>query len=353
VPFNRLPETIAAFLNAGATPGELAAALIVFANPPTPVAAGDVNGDGLPDLAVSLADLTSSWSLAPGELLVFTCQSGAYQLAFTLASPNHVGAPAIQSVEDLNGDGKAEIVIGMQTLGTYNSFTDVQVLAWTGNSFQNRLIGTTDDIPYPHVQVNPVTEGGLAEIVIQGGLIDAVGAGPQRVETRTWALDPASGNWTVASDTLAPSNYRIHVLQDADADLRKGDVTQALAAYNRVLKDKPPLQDYLDPTTEKLNLGAYAAYKIVVVHLAKGEKDAAQEMLDQLARTYIAGTPQHAFVELAQAYQDALANGGDAAKACTAVTEYSQAHTAQVLDPLGPQSFGYANRTYTPQDMCP
>jgi hypothetical protein len=345
---------IAAFLNSGATHDELGAALSAasLGNPPNPVLAGDLNGDGKLDVVAAVVDPTSSSRPPAGEMLVFTCAGGAYRLSYTLVSTQNSGAPAVQTVEDLNADGKAEIVAGQQTCGAHTCFTSVQVLAWSGNGFQNRLTGRTDDIPYPHVQINAVTEGGISEIVIQGGMIDSVGAGPQRTETRTWAFDQASGNWLLASDALAPSNYRIHLVQDADATLRKGDVNQALVVYNWVLSDQPPLQDYQNPSSEKLTLGAYAAYKIAVIHLSRAETGAAQQMLDQMARSYPAGTPEYAFLEMALAYQSAL-TGGDASKACNAVTEYLLAHPSQVLDPLGPQVFGYSNKSFGAQDMCP
>jgi hypothetical protein len=355
VPFKDLPASIGAFLNAGGLPGELETDLgsAALGTPPNPVLTGDVDGDGKTDVAISLTNLASSIAPTPGELLVFTCQKGMYQLSYTQESPQDYGAPAIQSVEDLNGDSKAEIVAGMQTCGAHTCYTDVKVLAWIEGGFQNRLEGTTTDIPYPRVQINPVTEGGIADIVIQGGEIASAGAGPQRIETRTWAFDQESGSWKVATDEQAPSTYRIHLLQDADATLHKGDPAQALVVYTWVLSDQPPLQDYQDPAAEKLNLGAYAAYKIVVIHLDAGENDAAQQMLDQMAKDYKEGSPQRAYYEMAQAYQQALADGGDKAKACSAVSDYALAHTAQVLAPLGPQAFGYANKEFAPQDMCP
>jgi hypothetical protein len=353
--FNNLPGVIATFLNAGATPDELAGVLrdARLTNPPNPVVSGDVNGDGFPDLAISVVNPASTAQPQSGELLVFTCTDGAYRLGYTLESTGTSGAPAIQSIEDLNADGKAEIVTGLQTCGAHTCFTAVQVLGWTGDGFQNRLIGRTDDLPYPRVQINLVTEGGIAEIVIQGGMIASVGAGPQRMETRTWTYDQPSGNWTLARDELAPSNYRIHVLQDADASLHKGDVAQALVVYNWVLSDQPPLQDYQDPSNEKLNLGAYAAYKIAAIHLKNAESEPAQQILNQMERSYPEGTGQHAFVEMALAYQLALGAARDVKAACDAVTQYGQAHQAQVLDPLGPVVFGYANKSFGPQDLCP
>jgi hypothetical protein len=355
VPFKDLPASIGAFLNGGGLPGELETALSAAAlgTPPNPVMTGDLDGDGKTDLVISLNNLASSTTPTPGALLVFTCQKGMYQLSYTLDSPQDFGAPAIQSVEDLNGDKKAEIVMGMQTCGAHTCFTDVKVLSWSESGFQNRLEGTTTDIPYPRVQINSVTEGGIADIAIQGGEIASTGAGPQRIETRTWAFDQESGSWKVATDEQAPSTYRIHLLQDADTTLHKGDPAQALVVYNWVLTDQPPLQDYQDPAAEKLNLGAYAAYKIVVIHLNAGENDAAQQMLDQMDKKYKEGSAQRAYYEMALAYQKALADGGDKAKACSAASDYAQSHTAQVLTPLGSQSFGYANKDFTPQDMCP
>lgn len=353
--FTDMPGLIAAFLNSGATTDELSAELAksLEGSQPTPAAAGDFNGDGLLDIAVSILNPITSTRPQQGVLLVYLCQEGAYQLAYTSASSSTAGAPSILFVQDINADGKDELVAAAQTCGAHTCFENVQVLVWNGKTFENRLAGRTDDLPEARVAVQPTTEGGIADIIVTGGMVGSVGAGPQRAETRTWKYDSASGSWVVAADELAPSNFRIHAIQDADAALRNGDVEVALSLYTRVLTDKPPLEDFMDPAREKSILGAYAAFKIAALHFAAGESAPAQQMLDLMAADYPPGSPQFSYLEMAKAYQNALAQGSDKAKTCAAVMGYAQQHPDQVLDPLGPTVFGYANKTFTPADMCP
>jgi hypothetical protein len=129
-------------------------------------------------------------------------------------------------------------------------------------------------------------------------------------------------------------------------------VEAALIDYQWVWSDTPPLEDYLDPKVEKPNLGAYAAYMIAAIDAKRGETDTAQAAIDKMEQAYPGGTTQHAFVEMANAYLQALSSGGEAS-ACEAVQAFASSHAEQVLIPLGQKTFGYANKDFLPQDMCP
>lgn len=355
VPYDSIAQAVLDALNDGYSASDLDTSLNAMgvANQPRAVASGDLTGDGLADVTVSIFDPDSMLMPPGGELLVYACQDARYVLVDTYRSPDNQGAPRILFQQDLNADSKQEVVAALGNCGVSTCFDDVKILSWNGTSLENLLHGSSQDLPYPVVTLNENPPGsGVYDLVVQGGEIGSVGAGAQRTTVRTWTYNGNAGGWEVASDVLQPSNYRIHALQDAVAANRQGDVTRALALYQRIYWDNPPLNDYIDPVVEKANLAGFAGYQLVAIYAGQGETEKVKSTIELLSQRFPTGTAQHVYVEMAQVYLDALSQG-EVGSACRAAQAYASEHAAQVLDPLGPQTFGYANRAFEPADVCP
>ena len=351
--FAAFEQTVLGFLNQGGSTEALDAALYAagVANQPLAVAAADLTGDGWQDVVVSIYD-PQSGSVPPGGLLlIYSCQEAHFILAYREPSVEAWGAPGIRYLQDLNADRRAELVTGSVTCGVHTCFEQVKVLGWSGDNFENLLVGETTDLPYPDIRLVDPDGDGVFDLEVAGGGFGSVGAGPQRTLTRHWRYDSAAGRWQDSRDLLAPSNYRIHVLHDAETAALARDYDQALLDYGRVVSD-PTLVDWIDPEVEKANLAAYALFKTAVVNLIQNQLDLAQATFDQLADTYPPGTKGHAYVELAVAFQAAYPAGG-VSSGCAAAQKYAADHPDQVLLPLGSAVYGYANRDVSPQDICP
>jgi hypothetical protein len=309
-----------------------------------------MTGDGLAEVVVSIFDPWSQAALPPGTLLIYSCSGGKYHQIYRHDSAKEAGPPHLWYIEDLNSDGQAELVVSEATCGANTCTEEVQILVWTGAAIENRLRGSSADLPTPDIRLAETGEAGvLAVEVVSDGIISA-DAGPQRGELRRWVVDPTSGEWEVERDELLGSEFRIHVLHDAEAAAQEGDHNLALALYGKVAEDEG-LLDWLDPDEERANLGAYARYKLALLFDASGQEALALEVLDEMRRQYPVGTPQGAFVEMVELYrQEALAGGAE--EACRAVMEFVRDHSREILEPLGPSAFGYANREFTPADVC-
>jgi hypothetical protein len=351
--FPAFEQNILGFLNQGGSPLELDSALYAagVANQPRSVAAADLTGDGWQDVVVSIYDPASSSVPPGGLLLIYTCQEAHFIHSQREPSAEAWGAPGIRYLQDLNADHRAELVTSSATCGAHTCFEAVKILGWSGEGFENLLVGETTDLPYPDIRLADPDGDGLFDLEVAGGGFGSVGAGPQRTLTRHWRYDSASGRWQDSKDLLAPSNYRIHVLHDAEAAALARDYEQALLDYGRVISD-PALVDWMDPVVEKANLSAYALFKTAVVNLIQNKIDLAQVAFNQLAASYPPGRMGHAFVELAMAFQAAYPAGG-VPSGCAAARQYAVEHPDQVLLPLGSATYGYANRDVSPQDICP
>ncbi|HJW89651.1 MAG TPA: VCBS repeat-containing protein [Anaerolineales bacterium] len=353
VDFAGYPQAVLDFINAGGTLQDLDAALYAagVANQPVAVASGDLTGDGVQDVIVSIYDPGSLVIPPEGVLLVYTCHAGQYGLAHRQISEEGFGAPGIRYLQDLTNDGVDELVVSSAICGAHTCFEDAQVLAWDGEGFVDKLEGSTSDLPYPDVRIEDPDGDGIFDIVVVGSGFGSVGAGPQRNLMRRWSLLRETQGWQLLEDTLGPSNYRVHVLHDAEKAALEGDFDLALLLYGRVAQDTT-LEEWTDPETERANLGAYALFKTAVVYLLQGREEFAESTFEQQRVTYPPGEIGYAFVELAAAFQKAYAEGG-IPSGCAAARQFAEVQTEQVLQPLGLDTYGYANPEYTPENICP
>ncbi len=353
VNFGEYPRAILAYLNRGAAPEALDEALADagVGNVPLAVVAADLTGNGVRDIVVSIFNPRSEAIVPPGKALIYVCTSGQFTLAYNEDSGRGFGVPHIWYVQDLDADGAAEVVLSQATCGAHTCFDDLEVLGWDGEAFTSRLDGETLDLPYPDVRVEDTDGDGVYELAVVAGGIGSVGAGPQRDITRRWSLDPAKGRWISQEDTLGVSNFRIHILHDAETAARAGAFEQALALYQRVVTDNS-LDEWADPDTERANLAAYARFKQVVVYSLIGQEDFAEITLEELQTAYPEDSPQNAYVLLAETFYAGWDSGG-LQSGCAAAAAYAGEHAEAVLAPLGPGAFGYANPEILPADICP
>jgi hypothetical protein len=285
--FGKAPEAILAYLNAGGSPDGLKQALnqAGIANQPVSVQMGDMTGNGKDDWVVSIFDPGSQLIPPGGTLLIYTCQGGGYELSLNQPTPQGQGGPHLWYLQDLDADGRADLVYSLATCGAHTCFEDLKILSWEDGSFKNRLEGSSADLPYPNIEVRDPDGDGIFQLEVTGTGIGSVGAGPQREITWVWSYAPGTGMWDKTSESLGTSNYRIHVLQDADTAARQGDYQKALVLYQRVVSD-PTLQDWVDPEKEQAELGAYARFKIMVLYLILGQEDFASTAFQEMRNTY-------------------------------------------------------------------
>ena len=352
LPFNTLPESVLIFLNSGGSVEELDEALYQagVANQPEPIALGDMDGDGQDEVVVSIFEPDSKVLPPAGMLLIYTCQEGAYQLAYQEDTRPTDGVPGIHFIQDINADGWADLVVSSASCGAHTCFERVQVIQWDGAAYKNRLAGETTDLPYPTIYLDPTDQEGVYDLQVSGSGFGSVGAGPQRNVTRTWSYNKEAQTWEVSGFQQEPSTYRIHVLHDASAAAKSGDYQQALVLYNRVISDTT-LEDWSEPELEQAWIKAFARYQMVVIYTLQDRDAFANTILAELESTTSSDTLQSVYYELALAYIDGYQEGG-AERACQLTRAYAALHPG-LLEPLGPQVFGYGNPAFTEEDLCP
>jgi hypothetical protein len=351
-PFDTYPFAIQQFLNRGGWVDDLDKALydVEIASLPVPVAVADMTGNGFEEMVVSIFDPGSVHLPPAGMLLIYTCDRQEFSLIYQEDSRPIGGAPVIRFLQDLNADGISELVVSSASCGAHTCFERVKVIGWDGSQFINRLEGDTDDLPYPTIYLEPSTKEGIFNLLISGSGFGSVGAGPQRNITRIWSFDQNTQRWRVDSTQFEPSAYRIHILHDAGAAAKDGDYQQALMLYNRAISDTT-LDDWVDPALEKAWISAFARYQLVAIYSMLDRITFASTILGEMEKAYPQDSQQHGYFQMAAAYLDSYMEEG-AEAGCAAAIEYATAHP-DILDPLGPQIFGYGNPAYKQEDICP
>ena len=310
----------------------------------------DLNSDGFEDLALVLIQTPSELRPMPsGSLLIFLCAEEAFRAVYITSPASEAGRPALQAARDFTGDGGPELLILWESCGAHTCFTQAEILKWDGSGFENLWQGRSDDLPSAEIELQGPFADSSTAISITAKGIGSVGAGPYREIRRTWTWHGESGRFEVSEETLADPKYRIHVLHDADQAFLDGDYETAVNGYLRVMEDET-LDDWLSAEDGRAALGAYAAFRRVVVDVDSGQITNAEAGVLFLQAAYPPSSPNHAFVDLVESFWEAYQISGDPGEACLAAQSYAINNPEAILEPL---YYGYANRTYLAADICP
>ncbi|MBN1231555.1 MAG: hypothetical protein JXA19_06810 [Anaerolineales bacterium] len=354
--FNEYPEEILTFLNSGGTIQELQKTIVQrqIGHEPTNLSMGDLNGNQKLDLVVSLVDPASKSFPPRGELMIYTCESGNYALSYFELSSEGFDPPSIIHIQDINGDYLDDLITSQAICDNHTCYEDVKILTWGEEGFENRLDGTVVDLPFPNVQITDYDMDGIYQLEVSGEGTSSVAAGPPRIHTRIYVFDPVLGMWELSESALGPTEFRIHILHDANSAAQSGDYTVALLMYERVINDDTLLDWFPEEFDYQVeSLKAYARFKLVVDHALSGDLTNAQTVLDGMNTIYPAGSHYYPFAEMAQEFMNQYQIGENKDNACEVVFEYAAVHAVEILTPLGQDVFGYNNPNLTPLDICP
>jgi hypothetical protein len=318
-----------------------------------------LNGDSWLDVVIALADppmpgvarrgenalLLSLWQLSEGgSVLVLLCRGDSYVPSIPPSLEEAGAVPALHADAELTGDSSADLLMGWRTCGAHTCFERFEVLSATGAQVTRHALDPSADLPYPEATIG--ADGSLAVTATE---IGSIGAGPYRRFTRTWVWDPANRAFRLDFEEFEPPRYRIHVLLDADAAARLGDLQEALDLYHRVVLDDS-LLDWVDPTIERANLTGYSMFRVVLTYLRMNDAGDAQKAYGILQNQYPDEAVGQAYAAMGQAFWDVYTATNDLEQGCRAARDFAESSADEVLTPL---YFGYANPVYTPADVCP
>ncbi len=341
------------------------------------VVSRDVTGNTTPDVIVSLMFFEPG-QYSEGALFVYRCQKGRYVGGAVTGYAGQVRSAAdpdgIRAVADMNGNGVPEIIISyIEIMGTHAYFGRAfQILEWDGQQFVDLVRSETGGkaivVDFGDGAVQDVDGDGIFELVVTNEIAFAyIDEGAQRRRTLIYAWD----GYTFALDCVrhGPPAYRYQAVHDGDDAFLCDDYDGALAFYQQAIFDESlfgwasgqlwPDSAYgggptptPDPN-ERARLGAYARYKIMLLHVLRGFTTEAEIVYTTLRAVVPEGSAGFPFADLARVFWEAFMERGDLEAACAEAIAFADEHQAQIVAPLGRDFYGFGQRRYQAWDMCP
>jgi hypothetical protein len=269
----------------------------------------------------------------------------AYESPAALIAPAAPGALAglILATGDINANGSGALVYQVPSCGAHTCFKAVHVVRGTASGYVELAPPDGISMEFPDVKVEDTNGDGRKEIVLYGGEIGSVGAGPQRKRTEVWAWDGAA--YTLRSTTFDKPAYLYHAIIDADALFAASKYAEAAAAYVAAVDDTQ-LRLWMSDRNERNELEAYALFRAGLAELAgDGDRDRANALLAR-ANAY-AGTLNH---QLAGSFEAAFAAKGNISLGCAAVRDDIAPNLAEYT---AFWDFGYGNPPFNADAVCP
>lgn len=313
----------------------------------------DTDDDAEAEIAVAVVDVPPPAQGLPVrmQVVVFDRAGGSYSVAFrseTVEDPLGIPeeyAKGVVAGGDLNGDGAGELAYTLHSCGADTCFNSVHIVGGRGGAYVRFTPAEGIVMSFADFHFEDRDGDGSQELIVTGGTLGSIGAGPTRERTEVWRWDGSA--YALVETTQAAPEYLYHALLDADALLAERKFAEAEAAYVAAAED-PDLLIWYERATkpEREELRAYAYFRAALAVLAGGGE--AGEATAHLDAAVAENAPLHS--PLAAAFRDSFAAKQSLPVACQAardVVSASEEAFASFWD------FGYGNPAFNAAAMCP
>ena len=314
-------------------------------------AATDLDGDGVEErlMSLPLPGVGCGVTFCPRVVAIFERRGDRFSPGTIIPTGEDMlvlGAPMLRFSEDINGDGRTEVVIQERSCGAHTCFIHVLVGHWDGSTWLD-LTADPIDQAYSDLVIEDRDGDGVLEFSMTGGMSGSVGAGLQRPHTRVF--DWQEGAYRLVEDIPASSDHPYYLMLDANTALAEGEYETALGLATQALEN-PGFEDTMAPVEplDKARILSYAAAETMLVHALSGDIESMEAVLAR-ARD-ISDVTDNIYLDAAERLLTAYRETGDAISACAAME-------AVVSEPSEPpvffQWYGYGTERITVDQICP
>lgn len=323
--------------------------------------AADFDGDLRDEWVLVLYDQSMPGTVfgAAGDLWVVN-DEGAIFRYYTAPSGDIFDflAPTVVDMADLTGDGLPELITSVTTCGASTCSNSYRIVGMRDGQWVDRVAvapppngSAAPDVPvigmsFADARVADSDDDGLPEFLVHGGTMGSVGAGVVRPRTEVWRWDGAA--ITLAETIFDPTQYRHHILYEANDRMAAGDLDGALALYESAINDGFWRDDgfWHAPEQIRADINAFAAFRLILIDLLQGNTERANNRLAWLGATY----PGSAMTGAASTLVGEWAGPEGAAALCDRI----EGSLAAIENPTGTLvDMGYGNPSLGAGDFCP
>jgi hypothetical protein len=276
----------------------------------------DFNGDGIDELflTATLSRNDRDW-LSSVYWIVSQSQDG-YKIEYSLSPDIYLYAGQIYELGDLNGDKLPDLLVAS---GRYGNGCDqvLYLFGWRSTKYTSYAAET--DLCIESIEV-----GEKNELVITGQIAESMDSGPTRKKKEYFQQNHAE--YLLSHSDVLPSNYRIHVIGDAQAAYDVGNDALSVQLWDRAAHEQS-LLNYpsrrIDDDKPEIYQPAFALYRLYTYYLANGEITRAEQYLKELKNLVGDETsPGGELLSLASEAKKLLAVSKDPERVCSGIYIY-------------------------------
>jgi len=356
---DQLVYAVSGYLNAGGDPSRIAGLLddpsgdVIQSSQ---LVMADANADGYDDVILSVSIFDQDYGGVPfypiGAIYIFHCKNGRYFSQVTELG-GYIWDIKVSAIEDLTGDGLPELVIAYTWAGS-SCVDHTLIMGWSATKWKYYLqAGATCQA---EAIILDLDNNGFKEIALAGY---TRGSGALRAGVWTYAFN--GDEFELVSEELLPSSTRIHVLQDAQIALDKGNLVEAAQLYMIAAVDKGLVNSpsFYEMRSDLVDLAgpyqaAFASFRSAALWVHLDARANADFIQAHLRSGYIPGEPGSEFIDLLDRLLRQLDDGATLGEACAAIESYAQEEYPNLAGNDGHLGeFGSSNVGYLHDDLCP
>jgi hypothetical protein len=309
----------------------------------------DLTGDKTPEIILNVFNpftYNPESPLNAGQALVYGCDNNGYRLLYATPANPGLALPVFHRVGDLNADVKAELVFDIQSCSSSYCTREGYILSW------NPIVGVFEPLNAGQlIAINgrmgvvDLDSDGILEITVASNPPSSAASGPTRGVVDVW--DWTGENYLLATRLEDDPAYRIHALHDADEELFNDNFRTALSGYLDVRDSASLLQSSV--ANEGAMLRAFATFRLVTTYARLGD-GRSEQFLSTLLAENPEGSPGAVYAAMGQAFMESVRAGAGSAAGCQSALSVASSRP-EALAFLN--SYGYANRSYNLNNLCP
>ncbi len=322
--------------------------------------AADFDGDLRDEWVLTLYDPSMPGTVfgAAGDLWVVNGEGAIFRY-YTAPSSDiyEFLAPAIITLADMTGDGLPELITNAPVCGAHTCYDYYRIIGFReGRLADLQFVAQPDgeaasgpapiSMSYSDTRLQDFDGDGLPEFMVHGGTIGSAGAGIVRPRAEVWGWD---GSAVVLAETiLDPTDYRHHILYEANDLMAAGDLDGALALYEATINDGSLRDEGFvhSPEQTRADIAAFSAFRLILIDLLQGNAGRASGRLAWLGTNY----PDSAAARAAPA----LVNDWTGPENAGALCERIENSLSTWDNPTGALAdMGYGNPSLAASDFCP